>query len=359
MKTRMLFVLMSIAAVALFWHSTGCKKNPVSPEPRNLSWSVDTLSHPDNWQVSISDIWASSTKDVYAAGVANTTRGILWHYDGNRWRDIKISITQGGPIAGSIGFNDIYGFGSSDIFLAGDRFVRNSNPPPDYSHESLVVHYDGTEWHEIPSPPGNTLTSVWGSSPDNIWFGGIASTLFHYDGNQISAVASPFSQSEERLADYDIMSMSGHAERAYMLVRVRRTRYFLYEYGDKKAWQAVDSTFSSFARGVWQSSWGPLYLLGDGTLRRESDQNTLLLDPFQTLRSYGIHGNRQDNLFVVGKASQEPYPGVLYHYNGQDWSIIHDMVRDNQALIEVWTDGREVFIVARSEGTISMVYHGK
>ncbi|MCP5303798.1 MAG: hypothetical protein H7A03_11775 [Pseudomonadales bacterium] len=361
MKTRMLFVLMSIAAVALFWHSTGCKKNPVAPEPRNLSWSVDTLAHPDNWQVSISDIWASSAKDVYAAGSANTTRGILWHYDGNRWRDIKISITEGGPITGAINFRDIYGFGPNDVWVVGDRLERNPNAPPNYFFHSLIVHYDGSGWHEIPSPPGNEINVVWGRSPDDVWFGGVNGTLFHYDGVSVKKDSLPLDIPPDISGGvYNTLSITGNESESYMLLadfNSKPNRYFLLELLNDK-WVVRDSTFYFNSTNLWLSPWGTLYAPGNWTYYRNNGIWDVLLPGSSTLWSKGVFGTRPDNYFVTGRSNVAPYPGAVYHFNGSDWSSLPELQKLDNDYYDVWTDGSEVFIVAVS-GNGSMVYHGK
>ena len=360
MKIRMLFVVMSIAAVALFWHSTGCKKNPVAPEPRNLSWSVDTLAHPDNWQALFYDIWASSAKDVYVAGSANTTRGILWRYDGNRWRDIKISITEGGPIAGTINFRDIYGFGPNDVWVVGDRMERNPNAPPNFLRHSLIVHYDGSEWREIPAPPGNEINVIWGASPDNIWFGGINGTLFHYDGISVKKDSLPLDILPDAAPVVNTLSITGNASEAYLLLAdwySEPNRYFLFELLNDK-WVIQDSSFYYNSNDLWLSPWGTLYTPGESTYYRRNGVWDVLFGCCQTLTSFSIYGNRPDNIFLVGRSQLSPYPGTVYHFNGVDWAALPALEKQDQRHYDVWTDGSEVFIVTVS-GNGSMVYHGQ
>ncbi|MFH1941727.1 MAG: hypothetical protein ABIL68_06445, partial [bacterium] len=66
-------ILLCIASVVLFMHFH-CRKDfsplHLTKNPRELSWSVDTLCHPANWQSLLLDIWASSSEDVYIAGTS-------------------------------------------------------------------------------------------------------------------------------------------------------------------------------------------------------------------------------------------------------------------------------------------------
>ncbi|MFQ5631413.1 MAG: hypothetical protein ACE5I1_21785, partial [bacterium] len=102
MKTRITLIVMLLLTVALFWHGIGCKKNPVAPpDPRHLTWTVDTLRYPDSFQTLMYGIWGSSPNDVYAVGHTNVVRGNMYHYNGKSWQDVLLASGWGGNIRGS------------------------------------------------------------------------------------------------------------------------------------------------------------------------------------------------------------------------------------------------------------------
>jgi hypothetical protein len=48
----------------------------------------------------------------------------------------------------------------------------------------------------------------------------------------------------------------------------------------------------------------------------------------------------------------------LYHYDGSDWRKINLPVSDEVAFYDIWTDGREAFIVGH-DGNRTFIAHGK
>ena len=172
-RIKLIISLLIFAAIHFY---SCCKKNPLSPpDIRELTWSVDTLELPDNRQTHLFDVWGSSANNVYVVGIATTNSGLLWRFNGERWYDIRISVSQGGPVIGSIHFEDVFGFSENDVWICGVRYIRNPNPPPDKFRTSLLIHWDGSQWKEITTPDGHMLTAIWGSSPDNIWLNETAS----------------------------------------------------------------------------------------------------------------------------------------------------------------------------------------
>ena len=354
-------VLLCIVFSVFLMHSH-CRKDfsplHLAKNPRELSWSVDTLSHPDNWQASLIDIWASSSEDVYVAGTANTTRGILWHYDGNQWTDIKIHSSQGGSIKGSISFSDIFGFGPDDVWLVGDIVDYNPNPPPDLVHSSLVVHYNGTDWERIPTPEGHALESIWGPYKNNLWMAGVNGTLFHYDGVTIKNDTIPLNIPKDANPVYNVVSITGNESEAYMLLadfNSRPWRYFFLEYQDNQ-WVVKNSTFFFDSHRLWMSPSGKLYATGRAVYRREGDSWVTLIDGSATGSTYDIYGTSDNDLFIVGKSVNGD--GAVHHYNGSDWFFYENLENPNFIYYRVWTDGEEVFVTGRAYPQ-SIVLHGK
>jgi hypothetical protein len=342
----------------------GCKKDPVSPSQKNLrelTWRVDTLAYPGSFQTLLSDIWGSSAKDVYVVGSNSNNRGLMWHFDGKSWTDVKLGVTQGGTIVGAIDLRDIYGFGPNNIWAVGDHIRNNPNPPPNFLDSSLLIHFDGGRWEEIPTPAGRTLTAVWGRSSNDLWMAGWQGTLFHYDGVTVKKEAFPLTAISDADTFYVPISIVGNAsEGMYMLVADNafggRQFFFLQRENDR--WVVTDNNFFFHSSGLWMSPSGTLYVSGQSVYKRQSGGWNKTLDGFNTLYSIGIHGTDDSNIFAVGRSNVEPYPGAIYHYNGNDWFNLQNLNILGVVYAEVWTDGREVFVVGTT-GQKSIVLHGK
>ncbi len=342
----------------------GCKKDPASPSQKNLrelTWRVDTLAYPGSFQTLLSDIWGSSAKDVYVVGSNSNNRGLMWHFDGKSWTDVKLGVTQGGTIVGAIDLEDIYGFGPNDIWAVGDHIRNNPNPPPNFLDSSLLIHFDGGRWREIPTPAGRTLTAVWGLSSNDLWIAGLQGTLFHYDGTMVKDEAFPFTATSDIDTFYVPISIVGSSSgELYMLLADNafggRQFFFLQRENDR--WGVKDNNFFFHSSGLWMSPSGILYVSGQSVYKRQGGTWNKILDGFNTLYSIGIYGTDDNNIFAVGRSNVAPYPGAIYHYNGSDWFNFQNLNITDFVYFDVWTDGREVFVLGH-RGNQSVVLHGK
>jgi hypothetical protein len=159
MKT--LFTISCIAAMLLL----GCEKSPNGPEPvkdpRQYSWTVDTLAYPGSLQTNMRDIWGSSPKDVYVVGHNDQPGpGTMFRFDGKIWRTTGFHAAEGGTVSGPVGFSAIYGFAANNVWAVGERIKSNRNPPPNFLDSSLVIHFDGNQWRELRFPRQRGLTSI-------------------------------------------------------------------------------------------------------------------------------------------------------------------------------------------------------
>ena len=90
-------------------------------------------------------VWASGPSDVWAAGFDASGRGLIARRNGSRWSTSTVARS---------GLNDLWGSGPNDIWAAGTQ--------------GLMLHYDGSDWVEVPTParPGQSFSAVWSASPD-------------------------------------------------------------------------------------------------------------------------------------------------------------------------------------------------
>ena len=390
MKRIFLFFLLIVSA--FFLVHICCERDfstlPMKKNPRELSWSIDTLAYPGYNQTAMDDIWGSSATNVYVVGHNSDIGGKMYHFDGKRWADVKLSAMQGGNIVGAFQLAAIYGFGPGDIWAVGDYDRLNPNPPPYYiEHYSLVIHYNGKEWQQIKTPEGlaihfdgsqwnvvnvpkeSELFSVWGISPDDIWMGGLDGTLFHFDGTSVKKDSVPVSISEEVYRDYFFSEITGiSSDEVYMLLTAWGNssvprRYLLGRQAD--SWVVVDSTFFPELGLLWMSPSGTLYTAEwDNVYKRQGNSWIDIAD--ETLKrsiSVGdIGGTDDNNIFVVGASGFEVDYGEAYHYNGVNWYHLEDVRIANASFNDVEVIDGEVFIVGTTTSGFpekTLILHGK
>jgi hypothetical protein len=76
----------------------------------------------------------------------------------------------------------ITGFALDDVWAVG---LKSSAAP-----RTVLLHWDGVSWNPALYQPASNLLTVWGSTGQDVWAGGMGGTLLHHDGNAWTAVSS-------------------------------------------------------------------------------------------------------------------------------------------------------------------------
>ncbi len=359
--------MVSVTALLLLCTLAQCDVG-IEPEkrrsPREYRWSVETVSLPGELQQNIKSIWGTNGKNVYMVGHSAYGGGEMWHFDGTRWKPIKLGGSHGGPVTNTFSLSGIYGFSSNNIFVVGDIGFRDS--------QALIVRYDGKTWRmQNLSHLGVTkgLATVWGLSSSQVWAGGgrgraLKGEILFFDGS-IWRRDSISSSVPEQI---QVLSIAGKSlnEMYAIAVEIRPgqggdMKYFL-KREQNGVWIPVDSLqagFQRFGNRLWTSPSGKLYSASiDGVFLWNGQQWKKVGDrSVQSGWRPVLFGSSDDNIFYLSSFG-------LYHYNGTDWSLNQDAIFTMWGTwfyTAGWTDGYEAFITAYKldfpQHTI--VLHGK
>lgn len=364
----------SAFSVMLLFTGFGCDKDPVtSSSPKELAnfiWSVDTLAYPGSFQTLMSDIWGSSANNLYVVGHNSGSIGIMFKFDGKVWSEVKLNVAQGGNIREGMTLESIYGFGPNDIWAVGRRALNNPNPPPNFFHRSVIIHFDGKTWQEVDlsragaQPQEASLETIWGSSPNDIWAGGLYGTLFHFNGTAWKREFLPLTFPDSPEGFSAIRAITGSSpENAFMTVYKRdeithrETNYLMKLTAGQ--WAVVDSfnvppILSGIKWGdleMWYAPWNVLYSVGSGGIFRGKSM------PYEWWLIGGntytdIAGTDENNILAVGIF------GSAYHFNGDHWAQLKVINHPSLLYTGVWMDERNVFVIGTTNG-VTMILHGK
>lgn len=313
---------------------------PTEKDPRFLNWSVDTLHYPNSVQTQMSEFWANSANDVYVIGHCDFSSGRLYHYNGQTWQNIALGGSSGGPVHAPFHLNDLFGFSGSDLYVVGEKDLQG--------RQSLIVHYNGSEWEEVEVPAKGELFSIWGNTPDDIWAGGNFGTLFHFNGVQWNIDSLPHPGYPDFEFSLNVNEIKGVSSNIMYLNSysvfpgyIALNHFFKYDNGD---FFMVDSTWDP-THELWISPSGKLYKAAiEGTYIWAGSKWEKISDLFQT---YGIHGTSDENIFVTGKAF-EKYR--VMHYNGSDWYEYESLQTESVRYRDIFTIDDEVFVCGYTKG---------
>ena len=169
-------------ALALLQHWDGSSWNLVpAPDGAGTLRGVDALSASDAWAVGYAPV----------GGPDRQTQVLRW--DGAAWTEVPA------PNPGSLGGKlfDVAAASADDVWAVGNYVdVTETNN----WQQTLILHWDGAGWSEVPSPNLGTEASLYGVTavaPDDVWAVGFfrefhAQTLtLHWDGTAWNQVPSP------------------------------------------------------------------------------------------------------------------------------------------------------------------------
>jgi IPT/TIG domain len=145
----------------------------------------------------LADVLPLAANNVYAVG-GQSNQPLIEHYNGTTWT----TITGPFPLPNTNGafFNDIAGV-AGDIWAVGGQFKSNT------TDSTLIWHYDGNNWSALPSPTPDlsaNLSAVRYGATNDVWAVGASAYLApatvdeldhtlieHWDGSTWRQVASP------------------------------------------------------------------------------------------------------------------------------------------------------------------------
>ncbi len=326
-----------------------CKKDEqiIPPEDKpsihpTIVWTADTIQNPyPGHQLMLTSIWGSDTNNIYAIGYNGYGgRASLFHYDGNSWNRVILTLGEGGFIKSYVDFNLIEGSGKNDIWAVGSRGGYYGSDVD----STLVIHYDGVSWKELEMP--RSKSSIQGLkvfSPNNVYFGGSFGEIYHYDGTsftktivdsnvvihsiggddgRIIAGASTINLSPN---DYHCV-FSKYKGGSWQLIK----KATAIEYYQKKDF-GTTGIYSLGGDSYFVSGYGVYSLAGNNWSRVYADGDR----PF-----YQIKGLGKSDIYAQSGLKK------FIHWNGVDWQPINtpDAILENRLILALWVDTKYVYL---------------
>jgi hypothetical protein len=148
--------------------------SPASPPPP-AAWHV-VLS---GLQGTLLCVWGTAPNDVFTVGGAlgNGSPTVMMHYDGTAWHDLAPGGTET--------FWWTHGTSDHDVWAVGEK--------------GRIVHWDGAKLTSFPASTTATLYGVWAAAPNDVWAvggtpeGGTSKpndVVLHYDGTSWTPASS-------------------------------------------------------------------------------------------------------------------------------------------------------------------------
>ena len=173
--------------LGLAWSACAPSHDPPVADAGSIVDAADAASAPlawtpvlENLDGALLSIWGTSDRDVWAVGGPLGNAGfdtLVVHYDGSTWKQL--------PAGGTSTFWWVHGTSASDLWMVGEQ--------------GRITHWDGSRFEERVSGTTATLFGVWAAAADDAWaVGGVPDqptapndVLLHWDGTSWKPEALP------------------------------------------------------------------------------------------------------------------------------------------------------------------------
>lgn len=163
-------------------------------------WRIVSSPHPGA-ESALFSVSVVGPKDVWAVGSVRERswdRPLILHLKGTTWKQVKVpSLTS--PLSSGAHLTAIKAIKSNDVWAVGTQNIDADG----FSGETLILHWDGKRWTEMPSLGQGRLLSIASASANDVWAVGFDSNIrrheafyyktliIHWDGKRWKRVPSP------------------------------------------------------------------------------------------------------------------------------------------------------------------------
>ncbi len=265
----------------------------------DLAWSQTQGEFP-----ALVSLWGASHNDVFAVGSdwAANTAAVL-HFDGTSW-------SQMFGAEGQFGLWSVSGTSPTNVFAVGE------------GNETVILHYDGETWSVMPAPVdlGFYLRGVWAGSASNGYAAGFDAKLDgvvgHFDGGDWSVVDGVFPDSLETVWG---------TSPSNVFVSGNGTMHF-----DGTTWAPAPGLIDNAGiSSFWGASSSDVYAVGglnsNGViLHFDGSSWSLIYNETSAASSFGVWGASQADVFAVGgyENAEHACHDAILHYDGSTWSVM-------------------------------------
>ncbi len=306
------------------FYSTIKQMNNEAIKSNNLSiTTMDTTSHNFTWQTFtfgnrnsvLKDVAIINKNNIWAVGEIHTAETDQWnedstkwvqpynavHWDGNTWELKRILVNYKGNTI-FLALESIFAFSATDIWLV----------------SSLPIHGDGKNWkiYDVREETNSnlSLTTVWGSSSNDIYFAGRSGSLAHYNGSSWTKIESGTELSindiwgdyNEKMGKWEVLAVASSIaiNEGNKLISINNhTSTPLSTEGLRWAIQTI-----------WFKTKRKYLIGGDGLFQTNSLLNTWETNKLvPNIWTVSLNGIDINDLFSTG-----PF-GMVLHYNGITW----------------------------------------
>ena len=333
--------------------SSGTDSENNIKDPRDMTWTCDTLYLPEVAQTMLTHFLAFSPKDIYAYGHSSSTT-FFWHYDGLKWSIVDL-INK----VGAFNVTKLLGFSSQSIWGIGySSFIS-----------SKIIRYDGIGWSEY-NQAGKVEGRLLTASVDKqkkVYTAGDNGWVLYFDGS--NWFKDQIKMYVPNGGFYAIRSSAIWKDTTYYTAyntdnKGREVYYFIK--GNYKNWVVADSMVMDNPFAEWKWGWWDMKVTSDNKLLSFGTKGIWEYKNKRWVKVYDSPENLVYDVFILNgnyKVAACAFSKVAF-FDGSNWTDMNKFVIAGETIeySAVWGDGKELFIMGYTAGGFpnkTIVWHGK
>ena len=207
-------------------------------------------------------------------------------------------------------------------------------------HEGSPAFYNGEStfryrfYQDYPNLPHHGINTLWGSAPDDVWFGAYAGAIYHWDGETFHYIHSGTDMTiwdMDGTSDGTVYLVAYNNQGCSCLLRIKDTT-------PEIVWESEDANEWIYRITVIEDV--PHLVSNDGIRRFEPYSGTMRLlfhdvDDLFDMGPYRIEisGPSRNDLLIAS-----PWK-LMFHYNGKRLTLLHIRVDTNCRLLDMDYNG--------------------
>jgi len=236
----------------------------------------------------IESLWGSDIKHLYAVGGKSYDSGaFILQFNGNEWKNVY---TQK-----AYHFLDILGYSDKNIYVVGTDDMR-------FGEKGIVVHFDGQKWEQIKIEDMNAsnipeLGKLWKGNND-ILLTGSKGRVFVLKNNHLNSLHFPY----KILSKLDTIEAVWQDTTGSIYIAAgnddyNRDNILVFRFVDQQ-WELLNPVFHS----LYTSPSGVTFAVGQyGAIWKFSHSSRTKMQSHTYKNLSSIWGSSEDNLYAVGK----------------------------------------------------------
>jgi len=267
------------------------------------------------------DLWGTGSSNIYLVGF----NGIIQHYTGDEEGGAVLMYT---PTTANL--YAIWGVDSNCVFAVGDA--------------GTILKYNGEGWIAMDSGITEDLRGVWGTSASDIFVVGQNGTILHFENN-LYPLPTPTPTPTGTL---DPTPTATPSPTPTLTATPTPTPTATVSPTPTCEWSIVSQS-SRLLRDVWGSDSNSIFAVGDnGLIMNCSNNNWKYMDSGTTSKLRGVWGTSPSDVYVVGDTT--------LHYDGTQWVNMNSAV--TESLRDIWGTSSDNIFAVGMNGTIAHCTNG-